>query len=949
MTSTWIIVILDVVFTLFLLIGFFAGFARGVKRSALELGLALVGIVIVGFITVPITDAILGISITAGGTTSSLETFFVNMLTSDEGSTITKLVNSSNTLVGVLNKLPRVLLCSVVFLVLNLLMRLVMYIIYKIISACAFKSKKKEKAEGLKRNRWVGGAIGTVKMFIVLVVMFLPLTSLIKLADNVLQSPYSVEAADDENSSHSVLDDLTSSVPTVVKSIVSGIYNSAFGVINGAAGLDDFVFDSLSEFEIKGEKVQIRKELQTYLDLFRDVEQITNSTTSIKNINWNEIDSLYTTVTGSGFYKVIVLNVAGELVENYPTLIECFPSLGEYDLILDSIKKGFGEEKNYSLYFSSDIDHLYKAFTSLGKSGYLEEVIEPEGEMNAIDAVVILATDYAEPLSDAVDNVVEMNIFQDAFSPVLDFALSKISGNAESIFADANTNITNWENLKTSFKSIITEIGAVGKLIEGQGVKFGEMVSDLKQVLLIKNDIPSIMEKLGTVLDDINGLEIMKDNHDDPLFPKIFEKLGVGNLLEVIDGTQLKDYKDLLKNHLTIPVENLVSLDLYDTIANGVDANVLIEKFANRLKFDYLEKGEYSKFLEQTLLPIYQLNALRDIVFDEVINASKETNIINFGELEATNSDGSKNAAASYENWKTELPKLSQIITELAIKTVDDKTALKFLIDGGDINELVKKLEPDEIEKIIPPILEAKSTKPLKDKLSQTIVDSVKGMIGEKEVSLSLDTEIFTNAEPQTTEFVEIFKSFIKILQQSDDISNLSFKDLDATLLGELIEKIKLNAYRVDLSKGTGSEKTVEGATKSLFDALIEQATAEYDNVDILSLFKVEHVYQIDFNGFFTLVNLAKESNGFATEFWNVAMEGSKDEQSVDSLLDAVEQNQDAAKELLEAAENSGLDIELDEETQKKFETKLDELRQKDTIDDSILDALERLLGGRGE
>ena len=131
MSSTAIIAILDVLFIVILLIGFWAGFRRGVKRSALELGLTFAGILICGFITPPITNALLGINISAGGETTTLQGLIVEMLTQD--ATIGSFIESSPSLESLLTHLPGVLLCSIVFLVLNLLMRLVVYIIYKII------------------------------------------------------------------------------------------------------------------------------------------------------------------------------------------------------------------------------------------------------------------------------------------------------------------------------------------------------------------------------------------------------------------------------------------------------------------------------------------------------------------------------------------------------------------------------------------------------------------------------------------------------------------------------------------------------------------------------------------------------------------------------------------------------------------------------------------------
>ena len=83
MSAGAIIAIIDVVFFVLLGLGFLEGFLLGVKRSSLELGISIAGIIIVALITPVVTDAILNIQITANGTTSSLKTFIINMLSSN--------------------------------------------------------------------------------------------------------------------------------------------------------------------------------------------------------------------------------------------------------------------------------------------------------------------------------------------------------------------------------------------------------------------------------------------------------------------------------------------------------------------------------------------------------------------------------------------------------------------------------------------------------------------------------------------------------------------------------------------------------------------------------------------------------------------------------------------------------------------------------------------------
>lgn len=718
MSAGLIIGVLSGLFALLLVIGFFAGFARGVKRSALELGITFAGILIAGFITPVVTNAILGINVTVNGVSSSLQTYFVNLLAEDP--TFATLLESSPTMAAFLEKLPSVLLCAVVFLVLNIAMRILVYIVYKIIAVCCFKSKKEEKELGLKRNRWVGGLIGTFKMLMLALVLTMPLTSIIKLVDNNLQAaqnPVSAATTVEDNSN----DDILSSLPPVVKDIIHGVNKSAFGVLNGCVGLDDFIFDNISQFELNGEKIQVRKEIDSYLGIYKQANSINMNVENIKDLDWDALDKLYEDASRSKLYTAVGLNIVGEMISSYQNLISLFPELGEFEQIFEDIKIGMDAKDNYVAYLKPDIDNFYKALSALGRSGYLDEVVIAGQEFDATSAITILASDYPEILTGTIDKLGDMNILRDALSPTLDYALSKVSGSeVGSIFKDANTQISDWDSLKSQLVTIITEFGAVNELIEDQGVNLTEIISDAMKVLLIKENVPSILSKFGGMLDTVDGMEIFTDSHGDKIMPKIFKQLGVGDLREV-QGEDISTYKGVFE-FIAPAADNLISLDLYDTVSNGADFNVILKKIAARLASERVVGGEgitYSTFFTDTILPIYKVTAIKEAALDEVINMSKQSGIIDFSLLEVEGS-----FAASYANWEKDLKLLTQAISALEAKQFDKtQTLLDYILAGGNINEALDRLLPAEKAEITEAIMNAKSTLPLKEQIATSVID----------------------------------------------------------------------------------------------------------------------------------------------------------------------------------------------------------------------------------
>ena len=935
MSSTAIIAILDVLFIVILLIGFWAGFRRGVKRSALELGLTFAGILICGFITPPITNALLGMKISAGGETTTLQGLIVEMLAQD--ATIGSLIESSPSLESLLTHLPGVLLCSIVFLVLNLLMRLVVYIIYKIISAIAFKSKKKEKQEGLKRNGWVGGALGVFKMFMLLLVISMPITSLVKFVDNqVYQSKAAVA-----DGSATQIDETLDGLPQQVKDVLHAIDASAFGVLNGAVGLDDYIFDNISQFDMNGEKVEMRKELSTYLDIMRDVSALEVSN-QVSSMDWDKIDGLYKTASQSGLYKGVLLNVAGELIVDYPTLISLFPELAEYEEILADVKTGLENAQSYATYLASDIDNIYYTFRDLAKSGYLDYVFN--GDVDVVSAITLLSQEYTVVMTNSIDRIIDTNLLRDSFSSVLDYALDGLSEEGEeSIFQDINTQVSNWDVLKSQISTVLIEFGNINVELEKNNMSISDVVDDVNNLLKVKTGASTILSKVGTMLDTVDSMEIMKNTQGEKLLPKVLEEFGIGNLLDV-QGEDITTYKALFE-FVSTPIENLISLDIYDALQGDVDYNTVLKKFASRLASEMITvDGEttYSTMLEDTLLPIYKVSALKNLVFDQIISASAGTGVIDFSLLEVEN-----DFEQSYANWQADLPLISQIISEFESRKFDEsQTMLDYLLAGGDINEVIKLLDDEAVEDIVPAIMQAKSTQPLKDELSTVIVDVMQDVTGQTGLSLPLSSATFnsSSAEDQTDEFTTIVKNFVSIYKNTQDLTSL--ENIDATMLGDLIESVKQNAYRQQLYG-----KKEQGVMKSIFDALILAAEQQFsfEQAALCDVAGKDYIYQIDFTQMFELLDLINDANEFATAFKDLTLGDLQTEeekqQAIGTLMDAVEENQQAVEQILDIATNLEFNVELSRENQSVVEQKISELEQKDTVSATIIENLKNIFG----
>ena len=155
-----------------LLIGFFTGFGRGVKRSSTHVLFVVASIIIAFFITKPITDSIMNINIQVDGATMAIEDYILKLI-SDNLIDLSNFDSASSFIQG----LPTAVANPIIFLVIMLLVYLVMDIIYLIVARVSFGRRSKD-FETHKPHRVSGGVIGMIEAFFFMIVLFAPITSL---------------------------------------------------------------------------------------------------------------------------------------------------------------------------------------------------------------------------------------------------------------------------------------------------------------------------------------------------------------------------------------------------------------------------------------------------------------------------------------------------------------------------------------------------------------------------------------------------------------------------------------------------------------------------------------------------------------------------------------------------------------------------------------------------
>lgn len=867
--------IVSIVFIVILVIGFFIGFWRGLKRSTASLIFGLVGALLAFFLTPVITNAILGINITVNGTQTSINNYLVEMIKS-ASEDIEALVNANPNLESFFAQLPSALANVVVFIVLTAVVELIMYIIYKIIASIFLKYKP-----GAKKHRITGGVVGTIKTLIIVVFAFMPLSALIGTLNNIMyedtyfveqvQADTTVANAEDgeiiiddsesedqtgdgqqegeqtteETKVNSLIDEY---IPSEVKNVISGLENNALIKISKVFGLDNYVFDYLSQVTVDGEKVEVRKEIENIypmanfvyqLRTFYDEEGLVN----LKNADLDRIEKYFNNFVDSGLFQSVLASTVANVIENYQdyAFIADSQIVQEYGIILDDLKANLSSlttTKEKGEYFASDFKNLFSAFKTFAKSGALDQVKDLSGLNEILN--VLTSDENLTVLQSALENVFSMNTIQDSISSVIKVTFEKILNEEVSDIEDSsNYTDEQWKNLSAKLTSILKIVGDINSGFSGglEGV-----IKDPASILDESSEtLSATLANVGSLLDELLNIDLFKTTTGENT--TIFDGILTEYKLTLPSGTVLKvdtnESGELVKEEVTISsykelfefvTPTLITVkdnDLYSIITSGSDAQSLLQTLADKIAKNDGDTVAGDKYLlHKIVLPLYQIDFTNELIVSNLQSALGEDEIITFVNID------------TIEEWESELNYISSLITKVNTTSVNIgsqeqpnyQTYLQIIL-SGDYNTLINNLQEEDVDGIFRPILEAQCTENLKTQVISLINENINSITNRQ-------TEIPTiNIADNVDEIISIIKSFIslnKVITSAQDITIDSLVEMNTEDIGNVLNAIRDTLYD---EEGNLKEDTMFGG---IYNDIIGEIKLEYmDEVpninDILS------------------------------------------------------------------------------------------------------------------
>lgn len=806
MSASLISMIVTIAFVLLLAIGFLIGLWRGLRKSVISLVFSVVGVIVAFFITPLLVGTVLGISVEINGEIVPLSDIALHI--AKDNPDLALLIESNEGVKAFLAGVPSAVANAALFILVTVLIEFLFYFIYLIFSKFVFKQKLLEK-----KHRLAGAGVGLAKMFIVVVLAFMPFAGLIGTASYIVGEPRPASAQSRQ------IDDsrlFQNEISNDVKEIASGLENNVLVKICGVFGMDNAMFDYYGTINVNGENVKIREEvINAYdtADAIYQVSKIVNGEGSITSVNFDSLSDTIDKVVQGNLFKEVLCPTLGDIIVNSKNydfakdLEKSQPEAMEY--LRKTISAELADGGSYHSYFISDFENIFAIVRSFAESGIIDGI---NGKTTAEIIDFISLNENKTVIKDNINKLFDINFARA-------FASSAVQAIADSVLAPAGeidivstSNWTEemWGDVSQNFGIVIDNLITLANEVDFDN-------PDPANAVLSAN-LNIVASNLGSAVDGLRRNPLLQATNGENLIDKLLEGQAVDIQLPTeklkqktssgVREVEIRSYTDLI-NFVLPAVQQIQENNLYQYLNGTADVKTIISYIAQKLSVEGNED-----MLSDILLPLIQI----DKTESSIVDIFSGNGLIDFGEL------------TTYEEWDSDLEYISEMLIALHNTQIGHSlghtTALSLVLEGN-MEELIDGLPTNSVEAIFKPLFWAKSTTALKS----TIVETMKGEIetiveaGANPITMSVDGITFAEGaeEDQTLEFVDIIKDLIQIAKDYDPATGI--QGIDTQLLGGMLDKMKVNANRTENGK---TEEGIFGGENGAFVRICDYAKEQY-------------------------------------------------------------------------------------------------------------------------
>ena len=631
MDTGMILLILNILFALFLVLGFLFGFIKGLKKSALRIAFFLVSIIIAGVITPFISRLILNIQITYNGELTSIEDIILSYINSS--AQVSEITQASPTFLSLIENMPVMLVNLLSFVVLTYLVNLVGWVLYMVIACVFFKDKKVVDETGKKvkpkQKKWriLGGLVGAVQGLTLAFLTFLPLSGLAGLYTDISISTQVVEADEGQDSNLSLSAQfLNENVPQEVKDYIKVYNDSAIAKFSGAIGLDDAIFNQVASVRVNNTKISLRDEVLNIANVYDNVGFLVDvdfsSFDTLKTLNYNSLlravnyifnSKLLTTalpeLVDYGFDKVLQMDEV-QKDQSYVELIE---------VVRDELKKDEGVNEN----LKNDVVAVISTAKIMADEGIFEQIPTNEEitNQNISNILDILSANNKEVFNQIIDNIFNSKILNKAVIFGLNYGVDMLEDELKTLTQDDTLTLS---NISLRDENMTLKKGEVSSLLSSAINIFKDVLEeDLNAIndnylLVFDLNLEDIITNIGSMM---NALQKMNVFNQTGIYDQIVTALGETEYNNYIDFEIFKGDNVWLNETQSLAkvVSNIRKSQAISYIQKGTDGNYYIKdenvtKLFKNLIATTEVQGENKTLIRQIIEPIYNSDAFKKLI-----------------------------------------------------------------------------------------------------------------------------------------------------------------------------------------------------------------------------------------------------------------------------------------------------------------------------------------------
>lgn len=632
MDAGLVLLILNILFAVFLVLGFIFGFVKGLKKSALRIGFFFVAVIVAGIITPYISKLILGIQITYEGQLTSIENIILSAINSSEQ--VAELMQASPTIATLIENFPIMLVNLVTFVLLTYLVNLVAWVIYLVVASVCFPKEKVQKDEivvktkSKKRKwRWFGGLVGAVQGLALAFLTFLPLSGIVGLYNDLSTATQTVQADTQESSNLSLSAQLINeNIPEEFKEYISAYNDSAIAKVSGVFGIDDAIFNQVASVTIDGTKISLRDEVVNIANVYDNVGFLMDIDFSswevVKTLNYDNLLRAVDYIFNSNLLTTALPELVDfgiDKIIEMPEIQSNADYLSLVETIRDELRSDEGINENLKNELVSVINTAKIAADNKIFDQIPTDANVSEDDIN--DILDILSMNDKAVLTQIIDNIFNSKILNKAALFGLNYAVDFLEEQLIFLTDDQTIVINNIdikdENLtlkKGEVTSLLSSALNIGKIILDENIQVVE-----ENILQIFDfNLEGIVTNLGTMMNAVQNMNVFsqtgiynqivsafaKTEYNNYVDFNIFkgdnvwleETQSLANVIDMVRQSQIISYIEQTgENQYTVSDENITKI------------------FQNLTKMSEIN-GESKTLLRQIIEPIYNSDAFKKLI-----------------------------------------------------------------------------------------------------------------------------------------------------------------------------------------------------------------------------------------------------------------------------------------------------------------------------------------------